>query len=84
MAQADGDLFSWYKAHAEGMDVIIRDPNVWVSQIQGPRSLELLAAVLDGSTLDPFRYFDCAKVSIAVQTCWISCSGFTNKLGWEV
>ena len=48
MAQADGDLFSWYKAHAEGLDVKIHDPNVWVSQIQGPRSLDLLAAVLDG------------------------------------
>jgi aminomethyltransferase len=23
MAQADGDLFSWYKAHAEGLDVKI-------------------------------------------------------------
>ena len=46
MAQADGDLFSWYKAHAEALDVSIHDPNVWVSQIQGPRSLELLAAVL--------------------------------------
>ena len=84
MAQADGDLFSWYKAHAEGMDVKIHDPNVWVSQIQGPRSLELLAAVLDGPMPDPFRYFDCAEVSIAGQTCWISRSGFTNELGWEV
>ena len=84
MAQADGDLFSWYKAHAEGLDVKIHDPNVWVSQIQGPRSLDLLAAVLDGPMPDPFRYFDCAEVSIAGQTCWISRSGFTNELGWEV
>ena len=84
MAQADGDLFSWYKAHAEGLDVSIHDPNVWVSQIQGPKSLKLLAAVLDGSMPDPFRYFDCAEVSIAGQKCWISRSGFTNELGWEV
>ena len=59
MAQADGDLFSWYKAHAGGMDVRITDPNVWVSQIQGPRSLELLEAVLDNPIHDSFRYFDC-------------------------
>lgn len=84
MAQADGDLFSWYKAHAAGMDVRIHDPNVWVSQIQGPRSLEVRAAVLDGPMPDPFRYFDCAEVSIAGQPCWISRSGFTNELGWEV
>ncbi len=84
MAQADGDLFSWYKAHAAGMDVRIHDPSVWVSQIQGPRSLEVLAAVLDGPMPDPFRYFDCAEVSIAGQPCVISRSGFTNELGWEV
>ena len=84
MAQADGDLFNWYKAHAAGMDVQIHDPNIWVSQIQGPRSLEVLAAVLDGPMSDPFRYFDCAQVSIAGQPCVISRSGFTNELGWEV
>ena len=84
MTQADGDLFSWYKAHAGGLDVSISDPDVWVSQIQGPRSLELLPAVLDGPMPDPFRYFDCAEVSIAGQKCWISRSGFTNELGWEV
>lgn len=84
MAQADGDLFSWYKAHAEGLNVVISDPNVWVSQIQGPKSLELLYALLDENLPDAFRYFNCAKVSIAGQTCWISRSGFTNELGWEV
>ncbi len=84
MAQADGELFSWYKAHAEGMDVKIYNPNVWVSQIQGPRSLALLAAILDGKMPDPFQYYACAEVSIADQTCWISRSGFTNELGWEV
>ena len=41
-AQAEGDMFSWYKSQAEGLDVKIDDPNVWVSQIQGPKSLDLL------------------------------------------
>tara|TARA_B100001173_G_C15892345_1_gene506165 strand:- start:102 stop:950 length:849 start_codon:yes stop_codon:yes gene_type:complete len=84
MAQADGDLFSWYKAHAEELDVTIHDPNVWVSQVQGPKSLELLSEVIDGPMPEPFRYFDCADVSIAGQKCWISRSGFSNELGWEV
>ncbi len=83
-AQADGDLFSWYMAHSAGLDVTISDPEVWVSQIQGPRSLEVLEAVLDGPMPDPFRYFDCAEVSIAGQPCVISRSGFTNELGWEI
>lgn len=84
MAQADGDLFNWYKAHAVGLDVQISNPDIWVSQIQGPRALEVLAAVVDGATPEPFRYFDCAEVSIADQHCVISRSGFTNELGWEV
>ena len=47
MAQSDGDLLNWYRAHAVNddgspMDVRIFDPGVWVSQVQGPRSLEVL------------------------------------------
>ena len=33
-AQAEGDMFSWYKAQAEGLNVKITDPEVWISQIQ--------------------------------------------------
>lgn len=88
MAQADGDLLNWYRAHAVNpdgslMDVQVFDPGVWVSQVQGPRSLEVLEAVIDGSMPEPFRYFDMAEVSIAGQPVVIGRSGFTNELGWE-
>lgn len=84
MAQADGDLFSWYKAHAAGLDVEVTNPQVWVSQVQGPRALEVLAEVLDSGMPEPFRYFDCLEATIAGQRCWISRTGFSNELGWEV
>ena len=84
MVQADGELLTWYLAHAVNYDVKVYDPNVWVSQIQGPHSLELLAEVLDGGMPEPFRYFDCVQASIAGEPCWISRSGFSNELGWEV
>lgn len=88
MAQADGDLLNWYRAHAVNddgtpMDVRIFDPNVWVSQVQGPRSLELLEAVIDGPMPEKFNYFDMADVTIAGQPVVIGRSGFTNELGWE-
>ena len=88
MAQADGDLLNWYRAHAVNedgspMDVQVFDPGVWVSQVQGPRSLEVLEAVIDGSLPEPFRYFDMAEVSIAGQPVVVGRSGFTNELGWE-
>jgi len=55
-----------------------------VSQIQGPRSLEVLAAVIDGAIPESFEYFDCAEVTIADEPVVISRSGFSNELGWEV
>ena len=81
--QADGDLFSWLKAHGRGLDVEVFDPNVWVSQVQGPDSLNVLEAAVDGAYPDPFRYFDVAEVQIAGQKVILSRSGFTNELGWE-
>ena len=82
--QADGDLFSWYKAHAHGLDVRIHDPEVWVSQVQGPRSMDLLEDLIDGAMPERFRYFDWAEVTMAGERVIISRTGFTNELGWEV
>lgn len=82
--QADGDLSQWLKAHGRGMDVEIFDPDVWMSQVQGPDSLKILAAAVDGAYPEPFRYFDAARVTIAGQEVVVTRSGFTNELGWEV
>ena len=81
--QADGDLFSWLKAHAAGFDVEIIDPEVWISQVQGPNSLRVLEAAADEPLGDGFKYFDAREVSIAGQRIWITRTGFTNELGWE-
>lgn len=83
-AQADGDLSHWLWAHGRGMDVSISDPGVWISQVQGPDALRILADALDGPYPDPFRYFDAARVTIAGHEVTITRSGFTNELGWEV
>ena len=83
MAQADGELFIWYMAHAHEFDVTISDPNVWVSQVQGPRSMDVLRDVIDDEFPDPWRYFDIATVRIAGEEVIITRTGFTNELGWE-
>ena len=83
-AQADGDMFSWYKAQAEGLNVKINDPNVWVSQIQGPRSMELLDLLTKTNISINWKYFDCKEVNILGEKIIISRSGFTNELGWEI
>lgn len=83
MAQADGELYNWYMAHAHEFDVTISDPNVWVSQVQGPSSMEVLRDVIDGEFPDPWRYFDIATVRIAGEEVIVTRTGFTNELGWE-
>ena len=84
MVQADGDLFNWYLAHSFNFDVKISDPKVWVSQIQGPKSMEVLKDVIDGEMPKSWGYFDFAEVKIAEQTVIISRTGFSNELGWEI
>lgn len=82
-AQADGDFYSWARAHATGMDVQISDPEVYVSQVQGPNALKILEAAADDGMPDPFGYFALAKVSFGGQQVVITRTGYTNELGWE-
>ena len=83
-AQADGDLFSWYKANSEGYEVKISDPNVWISQIQGPKSMELLSKLIKEDTAKTWNYFDCKEVTILNEKVIICRTGITNELGWEI
>ena len=83
-AQADGDMFSWYKANSEGMDVEINEPNIFVSQIQGPKSMELLNLLIDEPIANSWKYFDWTEVTMKNEKVIISRSGFTNELGWEI
>jgi len=83
-AQADGDFYSWARAHSSGMDVSITDPDVFVSQVQGPNALKILEAASDTSKLpEQFGYFAIAKVSLGGQEVVITRTGYTNELGWE-
>ena len=82
-AQADGDFYSWARAHAVGMDVKISDPDVFVSQVQGPNSMKVLEAASDHGMPEPFGYFAMAKVQFGGQEVVITRTGYTNELGWE-
>ncbi|MHC8509570.1 MAG: aminomethyltransferase family protein [Rhodospirillales bacterium] len=82
-AQADGDFYSWARAHAAGMDVEISDPDIFVSQVQGPNALEILNAAAKGGLPEPFGYFGLARVDLGGQNVVITRTGYTNELGWE-
>ena len=83
MAQADGELIKWYLAFANNFNVSIKDPNVFVTQVQGPKSMNVLEDVIDGKFPHPWKYFDIAEVSVAGEPLIITRTGFTNELGWE-
>lgn len=82
-AQADGDFVNWARAHARGMDVTISDPGVYVSQVQGPNSMDILAEAAADGMPDPFGYFGIARVDFGGQEVVITRTGYTNELGWE-
>lgn len=81
--QADGDFYSWARAHAEGLDVEISDPDVFVSQVQGPNSLKFLDAVSKNGIPEPFTFYGIARVDLGGQEFIITRTGFSNELGWE-
>ena len=83
-AQGDGEFLAWLRAHSEGFDVEVSDARVWISQVQGPRSMDVLAQASDDGMPEPFRYFDLARIRIGGQPVVISRTGFTSELGWEV
>ncbi len=82
-AQADGDFYSWARAHSSTMDVTISDPRIFVSQVQGPDALKILDAAADGGLPDPFGYFAIATVKFGGQSVVVTRTGYTNELGWE-
>lgn len=82
-AQADGDFYSWARAHGAGMDVTISDPDVFVSQVQGPNAMKILEAASDTGMPEPFGYFAIARVPFGGQEVVITRTGYTNELGWE-
>ena len=77
-------MFSWYKANSEGLNVEIKEPNVFVSQIQGPKSMELLDNLIETPVAKTWNYFDWKEVIMDNEKVIISRSGFTNELGWEI
>lgn len=81
--QAEGQIYAWLVAHAEGLDVEVFDPEVWVNQIQGPRSLEILNEACDDGAPAEFRYFDVTETRIGGQRIVITRTGFTAEIGWE-
>ena len=82
--KANGEFESWLEAHAIGLDAEVSDPDSRVLQIQGPKSLDVLNAVIGGGLSTDFRYFHAGFFDIGGQTLWVSRTGWTGEAGIEI
>ena len=82
--QPDGALETWLLAHSNGFDVKVSDPQSRVLQIQGPASLEIMKAATEGELTEAMGYFHSGFFTIAGQQVYVSRTGWTGELGYEV
>jgi aminomethyltransferase len=85
----DSDL-AWFKqvASDRGLDVQVEDRTAQMPhlQIQGPKAREVLAPITEGADVGALRYFRFVHegVRVAGVPCWLSRTGYSGELGFEV
>ncbi len=82
--QADGPFETWLLALSVGFDVEIKDPKSRVLQIQGPASIAIMNAASGGAIDESMRYFRSGYFDLGGQSLYVSRTGFTNELGFEI
>ena len=82
--QADGPFEDWLLAHSGGFDVKISDPKSRVLQIQGPASIDIMKAASNGKIDENMLYYRSGFFDLGGQNLYVSRSGFTNELGFEI
>lgn len=81
---ADPTLY-WLKAVSRGMNVKIEDSSARLAALalQGPTSRAVLAAASDAK-MDALKFFGVTRATIDGTPVWISRTGYTGDLGYEV
>ena len=82
--QADGPFEAWLTALSDGFEVEILDPNSRVIQIQGPASINIMKDASAGTIDETMGYFRSGYYDIGGQNLYVSRTGFTNELGFEI
>lgn len=82
--QPDGALDTWLVAQRAGFDVTVSDPNSRVLQIQGPSSMRIMSAATNGAIDENMKYFDAGFYDIGGQQLYVSRTGWTGELGYEI
>ena len=77
--------YLWLCQNAEGYQVEIRDISAeWAAlALQGPRSRQIVNAAIDKS-VDDLGFFGCRAMKLGRHKGWISRTGYTGDLGYEL
>ncbi|HXT52302.1 MAG TPA: aminomethyltransferase family protein [Thermoanaerobaculia bacterium] len=75
----------WLQAVGRGMRVTLEDSSarIAVVALQGPRSREVLRAASDAD-MDSLKFFGATKARLDSLDVWITRTGYTGDLGYEV
>ncbi len=82
--QPDGALETWLIANSDGFDISISDPKSWVIQIQGPASPAVLQDASSGAIDETMGYFHAGFFDLGGQELYVSRTGWTGELGYEI
>jgi len=85
LALADSDAGLWARGVAvhSGLDVKVREPEVYPIQVQGPKSKDVMATLFGPSVLD-LRYYWTAQTELDGIPVVISRTGWTGEVGYEI
>jgi glycine cleavage system aminomethyltransferase T len=85
LSVADSDVLLWAKGVAlnSGMNVEIREPDVWPMQVQGPKSKDVIRTLFGDEIVD-LRYYWCAPADLEGIPVVVSRTGWTGEVGYEI
>lgn len=85
LSAADSDIWLYARGinAMANMDVEISDPGVTVMQIQGPRSKDVLRALV-GDDIESLRFYWCREYTIAGAQVVVSRTGWSSEWGYEL
>lgn len=82
--KANGEFETVLHAYADGLDVVVSDPNSWVLQVQGPKALDVLNVATKWQVPRKFGYFHAGLFNFGGQELLVTRTGWTGEMGFEV
>ena len=85
LALADSDAGLWARGLAvgSGLNVKVREPDVYAAQVQGPKAKDVMAALFGDAVLN-IRYYWTLETDLDGIPLVISRTGWTGEVGYEV